>query len=152
MLKKFTAADRVESGIDGIIKGKNYAFLPIVGDESFVALGVAIADDSGTYPIAIGWCYATSYREMAAHAIELNRGDGIDDETARQTIKSVLPEGTGERSAALSKDGAHSPVAAPERRTPDHRAGVEGQDRQRKLLRTLFRKMWFRSHRVDKTG
>ena len=45
MLKKLTPADRFESGIDSIIKGKNYAFLPIMGDGSFIALGIAITGE-----------------------------------------------------------------------------------------------------------
>lgn len=152
MLKKFTAADRFESGIDCIIKGKNYAFVPIIGDGSFIALGVAISGESDTYPIAIGWCYATSYKEMAAHAIELNQGDGIDDETAAQTIKSVLAEGTDQRSGAFSSGTAGSSTAFPEIQILPRSTSARGEVRQRELLRSLFRKMWFRFRNVGKDG
>ncbi len=152
MLKKFTAADRFESGIDGIINGKNYAFLPIIGDGSFVALGVAIGGESDTYPIAIGWCYATSYREMAAHAIELNRGDGIDDETAEQTIKSVVRVEADEQSGPFSPGAGDSGAVSPEPQTLAHGASVNGEVRQRELLSSLFRKMWFRFRSIRRDG
>ncbi len=152
MLKKFTVADRFESDIDSIIRGKTYAFVPIIGDGSFVTLGVAIFGDADTYPIAIGWCYATSYKEMAAHAVELNRRDGIDDETAAQTIKSVRAEGAGERSGPFSRDAAGSDAAFPDLQTSNHGASAKGEVRQRELLRSLFRKMWFRFHSVGKDG
>jgi hypothetical protein len=148
MLKKFTAADRFESGIDSIIRGKAYAFVPVAGDNRFVALGVAIAGESGTYPIAIGWCYATSYQEMAAHAVDLNRRDGIADEIAAQTIRSTRLARAGEPSAAVPTDGADCGGIAQERPNPALAAEMKGAARQRELLRSLFRKMWFRSHRV----
>jgi hypothetical protein len=150
MLKKFTAADRFESGIGNIIKGKNYAFVPIVSEGSFVALAVAITGEPDACPIAIGWCYATSYEEMVAHAVELNRGDGIDDDIATKIIKSVLPEGTGEHSRAFSTCAADSGVVAPELKPLDRGAGIGGGVRQPAL--SFFRKAWSRVRGEVKDG
>jgi hypothetical protein len=53
-------------------------------------LGVAIANEAGYYPISSFWAHSDSYEEMSAHADDLNRAEGLDDQTAIRIVCSSM--------------------------------------------------------------
>lgn len=92
-IKKLSAEGRFESGLDDIVRGKVFAFTPIVGKAergAAATLGVAVANEPGYLPIPTTWCHADSYAEMRAHANELNKAAGLDEESAARIVCSTM--------------------------------------------------------------
>lgn len=97
MIKKLSNEGRFEAGIDEIVHGKVWAFVPVFAAPAItratsanVLLGVAIANEAGYYPVPWAWCHADDYGEMADHADELNRAQGLTDEEAARIALSTM--------------------------------------------------------------
>lgn len=91
-IRKLTKEGRFECGLDAIVRGKVWAFVPVMGQPGgpAAALGVAVANEAGYMPIAATWCNADTYDEMADYADELNRAEGLDDEVAMRIVASSM--------------------------------------------------------------
>lgn len=81
-MKKLTKEGRFEAGIDEIVAGKHWAFVPVLSDGRYgqFQLGVAAANEPGYWPVPAFWAHGDDYGEMAAHAEELNAEMGISRE------------------------------------------------------------------------
>ena len=92
MLKPFTKEGRFESGLDDIVRGKVWAFVPVNCDTpgASYCLGVAIANEGGYHPVSPTWCHADDYEEMCDHADDLNLAEGLDDYAAMKIIASSM--------------------------------------------------------------
>lgn len=70
------------------------AFVAIMPDEACAeiqgALGVAVANERGYFPVPLGWARYATYEAAADHAEHLNRHLGLDAETAFQIIASTM--------------------------------------------------------------
>lgn len=92
MLKKFTPEGRFESGLDEIVAGKLWAFVPVVTKHG-VGLGVAVANEAGYNAIPLHWAIADTWAEMDAHADELNIAEGTDEAAAMRIVCSSMAAG-----------------------------------------------------------
>ena len=94
MLKRLTAEGRFESGLDGLVAGKTYAFTAVqFPGTSFVGLGVAVANEPGYLPVPLTWCHGDSHHTMSAHADELNAALGLSaDAVARIVCSSMVAD------------------------------------------------------------
>lgn len=92
MLKPLTAEGRFECGLDDVVKGKVWAFVPVMnrGAGPQFQLAVAIANEQGYNPIPVFWAHAESYDEMADHADELNRAEGLSEREAAKIVCSSM--------------------------------------------------------------
>lgn len=89
-LKPFTGEGRFECGLDEAVKGKVWAFTPVIGKHDKITLGVAIANEPGYIPVPMFWCHADTWDEMQAHADELNKASGLDLKTAERIVLSSM--------------------------------------------------------------
>lgn len=89
MLKKFTAEGRFEAGLDAVVAGKVWAFVPVMSGRVW-GLGIAIANEAGYNPVPLNWAWADGRNEMQAHADELNKAEGLDDETVMRIVCSSM--------------------------------------------------------------
>ncbi len=92
-MKKLSAEGRFESGLDEILKGKVWCFVAVVGNRAPVALGAAVANEPGYYPIPENWANADSFGEMEDHVDELNQAEGIVPSEAIRIVCSSMKEG-----------------------------------------------------------
>lgn len=96
MLKKFTKEGRFECGLDELVAGKAWAFVPVLAPErsgSVFGLGVAVANEPGYYPVPLHWCHADTWDEAQAHAVELNREEGISEDAEMRIVCSSMAAG-----------------------------------------------------------
>lgn len=93
MLKPFTPEGRFECGLDALVAGKRWAFVPVVGELNAAALGVAIADEPGFLPIPETWAHADDYAAMESHAEALNLAEGLDPKAAALIVISSMRAG-----------------------------------------------------------
>jgi hypothetical protein len=90
MLKPFTKEGRFESGLDDIVKGKVWAYLPVCGDLGGWGLGIAIANERGYHPVPWAWCHADTRDEMQEHVNALNNDLGIGPKVALDIAVSSM--------------------------------------------------------------
>lgn len=88
-MKKLSAEGRFECGLDDAVKGKVWAFVPVIGKLEGGALGIAMANEAGYWPISEHWAHG-SYNEMQEHADELNEAEGISVNEAMRIICSSM--------------------------------------------------------------
>lgn len=92
MLKKFSAEHRFDCGLDEIVRGNVWAFVPVTCKHG-IGLGVAVANEPGYYPVPFDFCHAATWAEMSKHADELNLAEGVDEESAARIICSSMAAG-----------------------------------------------------------
>ena len=90
MLKPFTPEGRFDWGLDPLVEGRRWAFVPVIGESYEARLGVAVAGEPGYYPIPELWCHADDYEEMRAHADALNAERGLDARSAMPIVASSM--------------------------------------------------------------
>lgn len=91
MLKPLTAEGRFElADFFATLQGKVWAFVPVIGKDFPAQLGIAVANESGYYPIPEHWTHADSWDEMNHHADELNRAEGLSDDAAARIVCSTM--------------------------------------------------------------
>ena len=100
MLKEFSKCGRIECGLDSIVAGKCWAFVPVLHRHGGFGLGVAVANEPGYYPIAHFWCHADSYAEASDHAAALNAAEGLNVEVAMRVVCSSMAAGRLNRGRA----------------------------------------------------
>lgn len=91
-MKKFSKEGRFESGLDALIAGKLWAFVPVVCKHG-IGLGVAIANEPGYLPVPFSWANADTWDEMQAHADELNTAEGKEPRNAELIVASSMAAG-----------------------------------------------------------
>lgn len=91
-MKKLSAEGRLSCGLPEATAGKVWAFVPVVGKVEGGALGVAMANEAGYWPISEFWAHG-SYEEMQDHADELNEAMGIGQHEAMRIICSSMAAG-----------------------------------------------------------
>lgn len=97
MIRKLTFEGRFECGIDALVKGKAYAFVVVTtnGDYAPWGLGVAVANEPGYYPIPAHWAHGDDYKELDAHAEELNAELGVGPRAAAIMVASSMRQKVG---------------------------------------------------------
>lgn len=96
MIKKLTSEGRYECGLDAVVRGKVWAFVPVIPQSGpAVAMGVALANEPGYAPVPAHWCHGDDYDEMYAHAEELNAVEGKSPEESMRTVASTMRRGEG---------------------------------------------------------
>jgi hypothetical protein len=96
-MKKLSSDGRFECGLAEATAGKVWAFVAVTGQIEGGALGVAMANEAGYWPISETWVRGT-YDEMQEHADELNEAEGIGrDEAMRIICSSMRPIGKAVR-------------------------------------------------------
>ena len=89
-MKPFSAEGRFECGMDALVEGKVWAFVPVIGHNYPAALGIAVANEPGYYPIPEFWCYGDCWDQMAQHADQLNAAEGKDRKSAAVIVASTM--------------------------------------------------------------
>jgi adenine/guanine phosphoribosyltransferase-like PRPP-binding protein len=92
LMKKFTQEARFDCGLDEVVSGKLWAFVAVV-DSRGISLGVAVANEPGYMPVPRSFCHGDTYDAMHAHAMELNRDEGLTEEAAMRIICSSMAAG-----------------------------------------------------------
>lgn len=130
-VRKLSKEGRFEAGVDEIVKGKHWCFIPAINhrrDGPPFVLGVAASNEPGYWPVPQHWAHADSYGEMAEHADELNEAEGISkDEAIRIHCSSMA---AGKVNKAEPEDCEHCGGDGLEPAGISHDAGDgEGEDR-----------------------
>ncbi len=90
-IKKLSKLARIECGLEEFLAGKVVAFVAVMPQGRDVyGLGIAEANVAGYTPVPLGHCWGDSYKEMDAHADELNVELGLDDDIAARIIASSM--------------------------------------------------------------
>jgi hypothetical protein len=92
LLRKFTQDARFDCGLDDVVNGKLWAFVAVV-DGRGIGLGIACANEPGYIPVPRSFCSGETYDAMHAHAMELNRDEGLTEEAAMRIICSSMAAG-----------------------------------------------------------
>ena len=92
MLKPFTTEGRFECGLDEIVAGKVWAFVPVIGPVGGpgTALGVAVANERGYHPVPVYWCHADTWAEMETHVDELNAAEGLSEDEYMRIVATTM--------------------------------------------------------------
>lgn len=109
-LKKLSMEGRFEAGLDNLVKGKVWAFTAVVGKDFPFALGIAVANERGYYPVPEFWCNGDDYNEMTEYADELNEKEGWTEKAATRIIASTMQK--PEDYAVVIEDNAPQPQRA----------------------------------------
>lgn len=85
---------RAEAYRDACADRGPIAFVAVMPDENLPgiqgALGVAVANERGYFPVPLGWARYATRDAAAEHAEHLNRHLGLGDEAAWQIIASTM--------------------------------------------------------------
>lgn len=109
MLKALTPEGRLESGVTKRTRGKNFAYLAVVGEQYPARLAVAIEFEASFFLVDERWAHSDTMLAMQREADRLNAAMGLDVARAGQLVASTF-------TAAHSAGGPESPLALPRRR------------------------------------
>lgn len=90
MIRRLTSEGRYESGLDQLLAGKRFAFVAIIGSVHPAALGAAVENEPGHYPVPEAWAYSDSLDEMQQHADELNAEMGLSPLEAGRLVATTF--------------------------------------------------------------
>lgn len=101
MIKKLSLEGLFECGALEIAKGKAAAFTPVIQRHG-MGLGLAIANETGYYPVPLYWCHGDNWDELSDHADELNREHFDLDERAAMVIVASTMSAQNQRRSQVT--------------------------------------------------
>lgn len=91
-MKQLSEQMIIELGIEELMRGKQWAYVPAIGKDYPARLGFAAANEPGYWPVPEMWANG-EYAEMQAEADRLNRARGVGDREAARIVASSMASG-----------------------------------------------------------